>query len=106
MAKSWVKDWGPKPFKTIDAWLLEPGFKDLVKGKWNSNEVQGNSISKFKDKLKLLKGDLKEWNKSVFGNLEENKHMIMREIEKLDAKDANSDLLEDENLRRLELLSQ
>jgi len=106
VAKSWVKDWAPKPFKTIDAWLLEPGFKELVKGKWNTYEVQSNSISKFKDKLKLLKGDLKECNKSVFGDLEENKRMIMKEIEKLDVKDANCDLLEGENLRRLELLSQ
>ncbi|XP_068501097.1 uncharacterized protein [Phaseolus vulgaris] len=105
VAKSWVKDWGPKPFRTIDAWLMEPGFKELVKGKWNSYEVQGNGISKFKDKLKMLKGDLKEWNRNVFGNLEENKRMITREIEMLDTKDANNDLLEGENLRRLELLS-
>ena len=106
MVKSWVKDWGPKPFKSIDVWLLEPDFKELVKGKWNSYEVQGNGISKVKDKLKFLKGDLKEWNKYVFGNLEENKRMIMKEIEKLDVKDTNCDLLEDEKLRRMEFFSQ
>ena len=60
MAKSWVKDWGHKPFKTIDAWLSKFGFMDLVKGKWNNYEVQGNRMSKLKDKLKFLKGDLKE----------------------------------------------
>ena len=60
MAKSWVKDWGPRPFKTIDAWLSKFGFMDLVKGKWNNYEVQGNRMSKLKDKLKFLKGDLKE----------------------------------------------
>jgi len=53
-----------------------------------------------------LKGDLKEWNISVFGNLEDNRRKIMKEIEKLDTKDANCDLLEGENMRRLELLSQ
>lgn len=106
VVKSWVKDWGPKPFKTIDAWLVEPGFKELVKEKWNSYEVYGNGISNFKDKLKLLKRDLKEWNRSVFGNLEDNRRKIMKEIEKLDIKDANCDLSEGENMRRLELLSQ
>ena len=39
VAKSWVKDWGHKPFKTIDAWLSKFGFKDLVKGKWKNYEV-------------------------------------------------------------------
>ena len=97
VAKSWAKDWGPRPFKTIDAWLLEPGFKDLVKGKWNNYEVQGNRMSRLKDKLKLLKTDIKEWNKSVFGNIEECKREIMMEIENLDVKDAECDLLEGEN---------
>ncbi|XP_068486497.1 uncharacterized protein [Phaseolus vulgaris] len=93
VAKSWDKDWDPGPFKTIDAWLLEPGFKDLVKDKWNNYEVQGNRMSKLKDKLKLLKGDIKEWNRSIFGNIEESKRIIMMEIEKLDVKDAECDLL-------------
>jgi len=106
VSKSWVKDWGPRPFKTIDAWLLESGFKDLVKSKWNNYEVQGNRMSRLKEKLKLLKGDLKEWNRCVFGNLEESKRRIVMEIEKLDVRDVECDLLEDENLIRLELLSQ
>jgi len=85
---------------------MEPEFKDLVKGKWNNYEVQGNSMSRLKDKLKLLKKDIKEWNKSVFGNIEECKREIMMEIENLDVKDAECDLLEGEKLRRWELLSQ
>ncbi|XP_068504066.1 uncharacterized protein [Phaseolus vulgaris] len=106
VAKSWVKDWGPRPFKTIDVWLSKFGFKDLVKGKWNNYDVQENRMSKLKDKLKFLKGDLKEWNRCVFGNLEESKSRITMEIEKLDVKDVECDLMEGENLRRLELLSQ
>jgi len=106
VVKSWVKDWGPKPFKTVDAWLLEPGFKELVKGKWNSYEVQGNSMGKVKEKLRCLKGDLKEWDRSVFEILEENKRLILKEIEKLDIKDANCDLAENEKLRRMDILSQ
>ena len=96
LVKTSIKDWGPKPFKTIDAWLMEPGFKELVKDKWKAYEVQGNGISKVKDKLKLLKFDLKEWNKSVFGNLEVSKRQIMREVEELDVKDALRDLSEGE----------
>ena len=29
--KSVEKDWGPKPFRSIDAWLLERGFNRMVK---------------------------------------------------------------------------
>jgi len=57
-----IKDWGPKPFRSLDVWLKEPGFRAMVKHKWESFEVQGNSMSIFKDKLKLLKAELKEWN--------------------------------------------
>jgi len=67
VVKSMVKDWGPKPFRSIDAWLLELGFKEWVSNRWNSFSIQGNNISKLKDKLKMFKFDLKVWNREVFG---------------------------------------
>ena len=33
VVKSVEKDWGPKPCRTIDAWLLERGFNRMVKDK-------------------------------------------------------------------------
>ena len=33
------KDWGPKPFRSIDAWLMEKGFREMVKDKWLSYPV-------------------------------------------------------------------
>jgi len=101
-----VKDWGPKPFKSFDVWLKEPGFKVMEKDKWDSYEVQGNSMSILKDKLKLLKVDLKEWNKNVFGCVESNKRRILSEIEELDGKDDDEGLEETGRMRRMELLSQ
>ena len=104
--KSCIKDWGPKPFRTFDVWLKEPGFTAMVKGKWESYQVEGNSIFALKEKLKLLKADLKVWNRSVFGCVESDKRRIEMEIENLDGED-DIDTLEDEGrLRRLELLSQ
>lgn len=29
------KDWGPEPFRFINAWMTEEGFKDLVEESWN-----------------------------------------------------------------------
>ena len=71
------KDWGPKPFRTIDTWLSEKGFMEMVKGRWSSYSVQGNGFMKVKEKLKHLKGDLKVWNRNVFGNIETIKKRIL-----------------------------
>ena len=104
--KSCTKDWGPKPFRTFDVWLKEPGFTAMIKGKWELYQVEGNSISVLKEKLKLLKADLKVWSRSVFGCVESDKRRIEMEIENLDGED-NIYALEDEGrLRRLELFSQ
>ena len=103
--KSSVKYWGPRPFKTIDAWFMEPGFKEFVKEKWCSYNVQGNSIYRLKEKLKLLKVDLKDWNKNEYGCLETKKKQILRQIEDLDVNDDNNSLEEHDKLRRMELFS-
>ena len=78
----------------------------FVKEKWGSYNVQGNNIFSFKDKLKLLKVDLKDWNKNVFGCLQLNQKLILKEIEVLDVKDDNEELEENGRLRRMDLLSQ
>ena len=101
--ESLVRDWGPKPFRTIGVWLLEPGFKEMVGDKWRSYCVEGNSTTRFKDKLKILKADLKVWNRDVFGYMDTSKKRIVEEIDNQD--DSNS-LGEDDKLKRMELLSQ
>jgi len=36
MIKCLDKDWGPKPFRSIDAWHLERGFDRMMEEKWKS----------------------------------------------------------------------
>lgn len=62
-----VRDWGPKPFRFFNAWLLHTGFSDFVRGKWEDYSVEGLGGYVLKEKLKFLKMDLKNWNKEVFG---------------------------------------
>ena len=50
VVKSVEKDWGPKPFRTIDAWFLDKGFSRMVQDKWQSYSVQGNDMMKIKEK--------------------------------------------------------
>ena len=77
VVKSVDKDWGSRPFKTIDAWHMERGFTGMVKEMWQSYVVQGNEITKLKDKLKRRKGDLKVWNRDVYGNLHTRRRVIL-----------------------------
>ncbi|XP_068503978.1 uncharacterized protein [Phaseolus vulgaris] len=105
VVKSVEKDWGPKPFRTIDAWFLERGFNEMVKEKWISYPRKGNAMVNVKEKLKILKGDLKIWNKEVFGNVYTRKKEILQEIEDLDCMDCLNDLNEGDRLKRAALVS-
>ena len=100
------KDWGPRPFRSLDAWLMDPGFKDLVKALWNSYTVQGDHITVLKDKLKILKCDLKEWNRDVFGHLITERKRVLFEIDNLDNQDDGTEFEDQGRMKRLDLIGQ
>jgi len=104
VVKFMAKDWGPKPFRTIDAWLLEKGFSDMLKEKWSSYNVQGCEFVKYKEKLKRMKGDLKAWNMDVFGNIHSKKREILQAIADFDNQDCLSNLTESDRAKRCELI--
>jgi len=103
IVKSYVKDWDSKPFRTIDVWLMERSLEDLVKDRWSTYVVQGNGVSKLKDKLKMVKADLKVWNYEVFGHLNTNKERMIKEIEDLDCQDVNGSLDDKGRSKRMQL---
>lgn len=45
-----------------------------------------------KEKLKKLKGFLKQWNRGVYGDLVERKKLLVTQIGGLDSKDKAGDL--------------
>jgi len=105
VVKSVDKDLGLRPFRTIDAWHMERGFNGMVKEKWQSCVVRGNEITKLKDKLKMLKGDLKVWNRDVYGNLHTKNRDILQEIESMDCQDMNDVQLGSVRVEIVELMS-
>jgi len=52
----------------------------------------------FKEKLKCLKGDLKVWNKDVFGIIEPTKKKILEKLEVIDCHACSGVLVDSENL--------
>ena len=58
-------NWGPKPFRTFDAWFLNPNFKRFIRNEWqNLPSVPLN------EKLKILKGPMKHWSRKHFDHLD------------------------------------
>jgi len=95
ICKNILIDWGPKPFRYLDVWHTEKGFKDFVINCWKAQNENGNDMWSLKEKLKTLKLSLKAWNKDVFGHMYRNKEDITDKISQLDKRDEQYGL--DEN---------
>ena len=61
-------------------WLKFEGFKELLKGRWQSLRFQGSSSLIMASKSKALKNILKIWNKEVFGKVEVKKKEALRRM--------------------------
>ena len=71
---------GPSPFCFENMWLKAVGFKDLLRGWWQSLHFSGSFSFVLASKLKALKGFLKTWNREVFGKLELKKKEALTRI--------------------------
>lgn len=36
-----VRDWGPKPFRSLNVWLSHSEFKNFVCNKWERDDIEG-----------------------------------------------------------------
>ena len=106
MLKSNLVDWGPKPFGFLDIWQEDKNFGSFVRSKWESYLVKGNMFQTLKDKLKMLKSDLKWWNKEVFGYTNKIKLDIMNRNQEIDLLGDVDNLDENMIKERREILSQ
>ncbi|GAU27881.1 hypothetical protein TSUD_159750 [Trifolium subterraneum] len=93
-------DWGPKPFRFNNHWLKNKGFKEVVAGSWNNTMVGGRKGLIIKDKLKVLKGDLRRWNMEVYGGVDEKIVMLTKEVERLDLKREDGTLVDIDNVNQ------
>lgn len=96
-------DWGPKPFRVLDCWHDHPDFAPFVRAKWSSYQIFGKAAYVLKEKLKMLKSDLKDWNKQVFGNLDSNIATTTAALNSLDLEAEIRNLLPEEEQQRRSL---
>ena len=69
---------GPSPFRFENMWLKFKGFKDLLRGWWQSLHFFGSFSFVLASKLKALKGILRVWNKEVFGRVDLKKKALSK----------------------------
>ena len=69
---------GPTPFRFENMWLKVDDFNGLLRGWWQGIEVRGRANFRLAYKMKVLKHNIKVWNREVFGRLEVNKNSALQ----------------------------
>jgi hypothetical protein len=79
-------DWGPKPFRFNNHWLVHKDYKNVVEEIWRNQSINGWMGIVLKEKLKSIKIRLKEWSKEEFGGMEARITSLIEDIQELDVK--------------------
>eukprot|EP00253_Pinus_taeda_P021755 PITA_21755 len=76
-----------RPFRFETFWFSHPDFKDFIQKIWqNSDPTAPTKMARFQKQLKMLKVEIKRWNKSTFGNILKEKERIIAEIKQTQQK--------------------
>ncbi|XP_028069253.1 uncharacterized protein LOC114271810 [Camellia sinensis] len=97
------RNWGPKPFKFINAWVLHPKFLGDAKKVWDSTNVHGWACCIIMENLRTLKVALKKWNVEVFGDVESELKEAESVLHSMDLQSEVRELTEEEKARRKEV---
>jgi hypothetical protein len=90
---------GKHSFKFENIWLKEEGFEDKVRDWWGSF-FEGSPSFVLAKKLQALKGEIKKWNREVFGDVGTRNKAWAEELELLDSYEEGRGLSEEEKERR------
>ncbi|XP_059623067.1 uncharacterized protein LOC132266231 [Cornus florida] len=75
------------PFQFENMWLRSEDFQGKVQSWWGEAMFTGSANYVLAKKFRILKYELKKWNKEVFGNFEWKKNRILADIAKLNRLD-------------------
>ncbi|OMO88584.1 Endonuclease/exonuclease/phosphatase [Corchorus olitorius] len=71
-----------RPYRFEIMWSSDAGCEEVIKASWNQ-KVVGSTAYQLVQKLKITKNELKHWNKTVFGNIQEKKKSWEKELEEI-----------------------
>jgi hypothetical protein len=97
---------GKSYFKFENMWLRHEDFTGKVWGWWGSYDFQGSSSFVLASKLKVLKEDIKKWNRESFGDVHIKKLELMRELQDLESKENQGLFTGEDRVHRLNTQSE
>ncbi|GKD94529.1 RNA-directed DNA polymerase, eukaryota [Tanacetum coccineum] len=78
-------DYGPTPFRFFHHWLDMDGFNVFVENTWkNSPRVGPNALSSLMSKLRILKQQIRSWNKNNMGCRKNEQTLLKKKLEDID----------------------
>ncbi|KAL0011411.1 hypothetical protein SO802_006519 [Lithocarpus litseifolius] len=92
---------GKSPFRFENMWLKTDGFTERVYSWWNRHSFSGTPSFVFAKKLKALKEDIIQWNRSEFGHVGRKKTLLLEALKLLDGKEGESGLSDAESCERV-----
>jgi hypothetical protein len=101
-----VEDWGPKPFRFNNLWLKNGDFRKLVTKAWEEQHFEGWMGFVLKERLKGIKGVIKDWNRSTFRHSKGEKNKLIEAILALDLKSETLGLDDGETMERKRLFGE
>ena len=91
-----VDSWGPRPFRMPKCWADYTGYEQFVREKWGSFSIERWGAYVLTEKLKLIKGSLREWHQRHSQNLIGKCNTVKERMSTLDIKGETSTLDEEE----------
>jgi hypothetical protein len=85
-------DWGPRPFRFNNHWLLHKDFQVLVEGFWRNSNVVGWVAYVLKEKFKGLKNHIREWSREQYGQADSKIAKLVFEINAMDVRSEGAGL--------------
>jgi len=89
-------NWGPKLVRMLKCWSKFPGYKQFVRSKLQSFQVEGWGGFVLKEKLKNVKIALKDWHLTHSHNLPGKILSLKTQIDVLEARGEVNDLSEED----------
>ena len=99
-------NWGARPFRFLNYWLEDGNFIEVIKEKWAELNVDGWGSFVLKEKLRSLKGEIKEWKKDDIGEVRKGINKALEEINRIDELDDAVGVGEAEISKRKELMAE
>ncbi|XP_059654845.1 uncharacterized protein LOC132301624 [Cornus florida] len=89
------------PFQFKNIQLRADDFQGYVRNWWEGSMIDSFLSYVLARKLRVLKNEIKRWNKEVFGNLEWRKNRAFAEIAHIDRLEGSSGIGEEQTSRRV-----